>query len=235
MKHPATYTDTLLPVLAAMLPADRALRILDPFAGTGKIATLRRWLPLATCYGTEIEPEWAATTPGVIVANALRLPFPAATFDAIVTSPTYGNRMADHHQARDARPRHTYRHALGRPLHAENSGAMQWGEAYRTFHVAAWTEARRVLRVGGIFVLNVKDHIRHGEVQRVTEWHIEALRGLGFEETTRVAVPCPGQRHGANGHLRVAYEWVIRLGLDAQAPCGLCRRAPGHSREITNK
>ena len=34
---------------------------------------------------------------------------------------------------------------------------------------------------------------------------------LGFVCTRRVHVPCPGQRHGANGHLRVDYESVIQL------------------------
>jgi hypothetical protein len=51
---------------------------------------------------------------------------------------------------------------LGRPLTPGNSGALQWGEEYRALHVAVWTECRRVLKPGGIFVLNVKDHIRGG-------------------------------------------------------------------------
>ena len=111
--------------------------------------------------------------------------FGDATFDAICTSPTYGNRMADHHNARDASPRHTYRHVLGRPLTRGNSGALQWGdgiagEEYRALHVAVWTECRRVLKPGGIFVLNVKDHIRGGVLQEVTKWHSVALLMLGF-------------------------------------------------------
>lgn len=39
--------------------------------------------------------------PRTIVGNALALPFPDATFDAIATSPTYGNRMADSHNAQE--------------------------------------------------------------------------------------------------------------------------------------
>lgn len=209
--HPAPYNSALLPIFVAMLLPARPLLILDPFAGSGRIHQLRALLPGVIAIGVELEPEWARLAAPTAVATALRLPFPTNAFDAIVTSPTYGNRMADHHHARDAGPRHTYRHALGRPLHAENSGAMQWGDAYRAFHVAAWTEARRVLKPGGILVLNVKDHIRRGARQEVTAWHVQALRGLGFAEITRVAVPCPGQRHGANGRLRVDYEWVIRF------------------------
>ena len=48
---------------------------------------------------------------------------------------------------------------------------MQWGDAYRSFHVKAWREAWRVLRPGGRFVLNIKDHIRNGERMPVTDWH----------------------------------------------------------------
>ena len=100
---------------------------------------------------------------------------------------------------------------LGRPLTPGNSGALQWGEEYRALHVAVWTECRRVLKPGGIFVLNVKDHIRGGVLQEVTNWHAVTLLMLGFVCTRRVHVPCPGQRHGANGHLRVDYESVIQL------------------------
>jgi hypothetical protein len=53
--HPATYTDALLPVFARLLPQGR-VKILDPFAGTGKVARLSAWLPLAEFYGAEIEP-----------------------------------------------------------------------------------------------------------------------------------------------------------------------------------
>jgi len=117
--------------------------------------------------------------------------------------------VADHHEARDISPRHTYRHVLGRPLTPGNSGAMQWGEEYRALRVAVWTECRRVLKPGGIFVLNVKDHIRGGVLQEVSNWHAVTLLILGFVCTRRIHVPCPGQRHGANGHLRVDDESVI--------------------------
>jgi SAM-dependent methyltransferase len=238
--HPAPYTDALLPIMAELLlksdgysvdAGPGPAKILDPFAGTGKIARLRAWLspsgdlmspegPQAEFYGYEIEPEWAeqarAAGCACTTGDSRHMHYPDATFDAICTSPTYGNRMADHHEARDASPRHTYRHVLGRPLTPGNSGALQWGdgiagEEYRALHVAVWTECRRVLKPGGIFVLNVKDHIRGGVLQEVSNWHAVTLLMLGFVCTRRVHVPCPGQRHGANGHLRVDYESVIQL------------------------
>ena len=215
-RHPAPYTDTLLPILAEFLPAGRA-KILDPFAGTGKIARLRSWLPQAEFFGYEIEPEWAdqAREAGCVctTGDSRQMHYPDDMFDAICTSPTYGNRMADHHNARDGSPRHTYRHTLGRPLTPGNSGALQWGEEYRTLHLAVWTECRRVLKPGGILVLNVKDHIRGGVLQEVTTWHAVTLLLLGLICINRVRVPCPGQRHGANGHLRVDYESVLQFRL----------------------
>ena len=105
--------------------------------------------------------------------------FGDATIDAICTSPTYGNRMADHHKARDAAAPHLPA-VLGRPLTPGNSGALQWGDGIAermsttALHVAVWTECRRVLKPGGIFVLNVKDHIRGGVLQEVSNWQCAA-------------------------------------------------------------
>ena len=220
-KHPAPYTDALLPIMAGLLPKGPAL-ILDPFCGTGKVARLQSWLPNAIFYGYEIEPEWAeqARAAGCIVTtgDCRQMHYPNNYITAICTSPTYANRLADHHAARDNSPRHTYRHTLGRPLSPGNSGQLQWGDAYRAFHLEAWTECRRVLQPGGFLVLNVKDHIRKGELQPVTNWHAVTLLMLGFTCTARVHVPCPGQRHGANGHLRVNYESVLLFRAPPSCP-----------------
>lgn len=212
-RHPARYTEALLPVMAAALRGYP--RILDPFGGVGGIFKLRAWLPNAQIEAVEIEPEWAAADSRITLGNALALPWPAASFDAICTSPAYGNRMADHHEARDDSTRYTYRHALGRPLSADNAGAMQWGNAYRDFHSLAWTEALRVLRTGGRFVLNCKNHFRRGRLQEVTEWHIAELERQGCAVVELHSVACPGQRHGQNAHKRVTHETVavlLRLG-----------------------
>ena len=213
VRHPARYSVELLPTLAMYLHG--CTRILDPFGGVGGIFALAPFLPGCQIEAVEIEPEWAGQDPRVTVGNALVLPWPAMTFDAVCTSPCYGNRMADHHEAHDASRRNTYRHALGRPLHPDNAGALQWGDGYRAFHLCAWTEARRVLSPGARFVLNVKDHIRAGQRMMVTDWHVQALTRLGFRLVERSEVACPGQRRGANGHLRVDAESVILFELSS--------------------
>lgn len=203
--HPAKFTDSILDAVRPFLPGVGT--VLDPFAGTGKVHLLAT--PTLRTVGVEIEPEWATMHPSTVVGNALALPFGDNTFDAIVTSPTYGNRMADHHEARDGSKRMTYRHTLGRKLHEANSGAMQWGREYKEFHLATWREALRVLRPGGTFVLNCSDHVRKGEVQRVTMWHWQALWTFGLRTVAVRKVATPRMRYGQNGNTRVAHEWVI--------------------------
>ena len=215
-KHPARYSDPLLPVFAQMLRETDCQHIHDPFAGTGRIFELRKNGYTGTITASELEPEWAAMHPETEIANALQLPYPDESFDAIVTSPTYGNRMADHFTPGDGwenarSTRNTYTHAIGRKLHPHNSGAMQWGDEYRAFHRQAWTETRRVIRPGGYLILNISDHIRGGQRQPVTEWHIHTLTALDFSLIRSIPVPTRRQRRGQNGHLRTEEEYVIQF------------------------
>lgn len=215
VRHPAKFTDALLPVMADMLAAaelpPKSL-IVDPFAGTGKgvdyFIEHTPWF----AQGIELEPEWAAQSEHVTVGNALALPYPDGFVDAIVTSPAYGNRMADHHEAKDASRRNTYRHALGRPLSDDSSAGLQWGPAYCDFHERAWDEACRVLRPGGLFLLNIKDHVRKGEVQCVTLWHVVTLVGVfDLNIVDEVEILCPGNHQGQNGAARVDHESLVLL------------------------
>lgn len=200
-KHPSKFSDGILAIIDELL--EDADTVLDPFAGVGKIHELKN----RQTTGVEIEPEWADQHPDTIVGNALRLPFPDDEFDAIATSPTYGNRMADHHNAKDGSRRITYKHLLGRDLHEHNSGAMQWGEKYREFHRAAWAEADRVCR--GFMVLNLSDHVRKGKVIHVTKFHQNVLKDLGYVITDIRWVDTPRMKFGSNRDLRVSNEFVI--------------------------
>lgn len=201
-KHPATYTASILERLGQLLAEEpQPLLVLDPFAGAGNLGLLPfRYV------GVEIEREWANSVQG----DARRLPFADGTFGAVATSPTYGNRMADHHNAKDGRHRVSYKHYLGRQLTAGNSGQMHWGEEYRELHRLAWAEAHRVLKPGAACLVNVKDFIRGGERVRVTDWHAEALDAAGFEVEATDEIPVFGMGYGAHRELRVPYEVIIR-------------------------
>jgi len=204
MRHPAKYTDCLLPIFSKYLK--NMDMVLDPFAGTGKLREV-----ITNAVLLEIEFEWASMC-GAIVTDSQHMPFTNNIFDAICTSPTYGNRMADHFIDRKEHKnyvRNTYMHYLNRPLHTNNSGRMQWGEKYRNLHINVWNECKRVLKANGIFILNISDHIRNGKQINVSEWHVNILREIGFGLLEIIKVKTPRQRMGKNSKLRVEYEYVF--------------------------
>lgn len=217
-RHPATFSVQLAPLLSSLIHSTPHPRgpVLDPMAGIGRHH-------LATHYN-ELEPEWAAQCPGpnVTIADARHLPYPSNTFPVVITSPVYGNRMSDHHNARDDSTRNTYRHTLGRPLHRYNTGQLQWntgnhlGNTYKSLHEEIWREVLRVLMPGGVFILNVKDHYRKYVLQPVTHWHDSFLRSLGLSKMISRYVSTPGNRYGENGELRVDGESVIVYGKSAE-------------------
>lgn len=165
-------------------------------------------------YGLEIEPEWAELHPRTKCGDVLHLrKYYRRTFDAIVVSPTYGNRMADHHNARDASLRRSYFHDKGSALHPNNSGQMYWGDRYRELHEAAWYQCSNVIPTGGLFILNIKNHIKRGVEQKVRQWHLKALRQVGFKRLESIPVTTPSMKAGENRDLRLTeYVYVLRKG-----------------------
>lgn len=133
-RHPAKYTDKFIPIFAEMLVGRQ--KVLDPMAGTGKIGLIKDYGFEGAVYANDLEFEWVVQAKenkcdvfSMYDAGAMR--YEDGEFDGICTSPTYGNRMADHHNAKDSSKRNTYTHAIGRKLHEENTGKMQWGETYK--------------------------------------------------------------------------------------------------------
>lgn len=211
IKHPATYTDSFIPLFAERL--QNCSTVYDPFGGTGKLALIKEHGYQGKIFCSELEPEWTKQYDGIdrwLIGDSAKTDFiKDGYFDAICTSPTYGNRMADHHEAKDASKRITYRHRLGRALSDENTGKMQWGANYKEKHIEIYKELHRVLKVGGIFILNISDHIRAGSVVKVAKWHKEALESLGFALQEELSVSTPRMGFGANSHLRVPDEKIF--------------------------
>lgn len=112
--HPAKFSRKILDAIEEIVArewehlggehAPHPVKIIDPFAGVGLVHRLADHPVMGHRYetvGIELEPEWAAADPRTLVGDALSLPFETGSFHAGVTSPCYGNRMADHHEARD--------------------------------------------------------------------------------------------------------------------------------------
>lgn len=178
--HPAMFSDAVLDAFRELLGEHHdgdGRRLLDPFAGTGRIHELR---PDWDTVGVELEPEWACLHPDTIHGDSRQLPFPHDSFDGVATSPAYGNRLADSYNAYDPQARRSYSIDLGRPLTAGNGAGLQWGPEYRQLHVAVWTDCVRVLRPGGLLLLNCKDHQRDRRIVSVTGWHVRTLVALGL-------------------------------------------------------
>lgn len=204
--HPAKYNDDLLDVIAAHL--EPGWKILDPMAGVGRVHELADRADVRT-WGVELEHEWATRHDRTVCYDARHVNhlFKKGSFDAVVTSPGYGNRMADAYDGRDGSRRHTYRIDLGRPLTEGSGAALQWGPAYRALHAEIWDAV--IPMTAHRFILNIKNHVRDGAVQRVAEWHITYLLASGLTLTAIEPVQCAGVRHGANATARVDHELVV--------------------------
>lgn len=250
--HPARFSRAVLSELRSMLTCEvervGRVRVIDPFAGVGLVHELAD--ERVETIGVEIQPEWAAAHPDTTCANVLDFArsWEREAFDVLLTSPAYGNRMADSHDARDEcrtcagdgyyldqRPpdfaritceackgsgltmRNTYTHALQRsgakPVeHDDNAVVMQWGARYREFHDAVWASCSSyLLRPGGLVLLNVKNHVRRSEVQRVVEFHVNSWLRLRYTIEEARPIETRGLAYGANHDVRTPHELIIAL------------------------
>lgn len=186
--HPATFPEAIYGFFDQIVPANA--NVLDPFAGKGGIHKLNG-LNGRTTTGIELEAEWAECHPRTIVGTALDLPFSDNEFDAVVTSPAYGNRLADSY-AGDGTLRFSYRISLGRPLTDGSGAGLHWGDDYRTMHETALKEMIRVTKPEGLIVINMKDHQRQGEHQAVCDWWAYTMTDHGLTITDRILMHSGG-------------------------------------------
>jgi SAM-dependent methyltransferase len=216
---PASYSAEILESIRRLTPAN-AVRILDPFAGPNGIARLQDTLGTFSnstgrrYLGVEIEPEWAKQGVDTIVGDATKLrEMPGVVAfapDMVVTSPPYGNRMADQYlgDAKGSR-RHTYAIALGRTLDYGSMARYQWGPRYQTIFSEGVREIYGILPVGGHFILNIANHYRKHQLQLVVPWAVERVLARPFELRSWDSVKARKMRHGENHEVRDDYEQVF--------------------------
>jgi tRNA G10 N-methylase Trm11 len=207
-KHPAKYSDSFIPIFADVLKNTN--NVLDPMAGTGKISLIQDYGYSGNIYCHDIL-DWGELKHEDVkwkFGDASSLDYETNFFDAICTSPVYGNRMSDHFNSKDGSKRLTYRHGFGSELSKENTGRMQWGGRYREKHTDIYKDCKRVLKESGLFVINTSDHIRKGEVVPVTDWHEQTILNMGFVLIERVNIKTPRMGFGANSTARVGHEVI---------------------------
>jgi tRNA G10 N-methylase Trm11 len=246
--HPARFSPSLLPVLRRHL-ADVNGLICDPMGGPGGIYSIARPDQFTVC--VDIEPEFAeaaaderrrASVPGMVYCGDSR---DLATltggkmFDAIVTSPAYGNRLADGY--RPTASCSSYAQSLKRPVDPANGGGLHWwpdqrGDRYRTLHAEIADAAVTSLCPGGRFVLNVSDFykvLRTGEPSqrmRVVAWWVETLLTLGLDLYAFERVETPRLTRGENRH-RFPYEVVASF----TKPTDVERQVTSTTRKTTDR
>ena len=180
----------------------RPLRILDPMAGEGSIFDIGHAPPLlGSSVKLHIEASdifaWHYQREEVRIVDATSLDWPDDSFDLIITSPPYGNRMADKLSI-DGDNRVTYADRRGTDAGPNDATGLPWGEKYRRLMATIWVECWRVVRPGGLIVVDCKDHVRQGYMEPVTEWHMKAIENLGGQFTYLRHARSPGNRSTAN-------------------------------------
>lgn len=109
--HPAKFSASVLSAIKEI--TRRRIKkgefVLDPFGGTGRIHDLADEMGWKSA-AVEIEPEWAAMHPRTKQGDSTKLTKMAWLkrlvtryfgIAAVITSVCYGNRMADHHNAKE--------------------------------------------------------------------------------------------------------------------------------------
>lgn len=224
--HPAKYSDIILEALRVRIndeyrrindgvpAAEREpITVFDPFAGVGRIWRLHR-AGSVHVEAMELEPEWAGHDPRTVVGDSITyMRSTDRRYDAIATSISYGNRLADCHDARDGSDRKSYRHMLGRMPTEGSSCVLPWGRRYKAFHAEFYRLVARCLVPGGLLLLNVSNFQRQGVMINAVQWHDGACWGAGLEQAPgrHLTLPTPRMRKGQNHEARAESEVILRF------------------------
>lgn len=246
-KHPAKFSPEVIDVLRVLVRAESRRQqvprplVLDSFGGVGRIHQLD---DIAVTQAVELRPRWAACHARTRCGDATRLPhWWSRRFHVWATSPCYGNRLRDHHEARDtckncdgrgghengdgARPcavckgsgrsvRRSYAHDYGEPFtHANDAGVLRFGTAaYDRLHLRAYQQAHRCVVDGGGALLNVSAFVERKEMVDTVPWHRDAMRSVGWRYVRTVPVVTKRMTFGANRE-RAPHEVVLVFRKDA--------------------
>ena len=209
-KNPAKFTDSIIDVIASKISEWGGQMFLDPFGGSGKVASIKNLIQCEV-HCNDIEKGWKEDYPVDKWYNqdAEFLDTNGILYDAIITSPTYGNRMADHHNAKDGSKRITYTHRYGEKLSEGNTGVMHFGKEYKLKHTNIFRHLIHLIHNNGLVMVNVSNFIRRGEEVDVVGWWKEMLSSLGLVFVEEVLIDTPRMRFGANREKRVNKESLL--------------------------
>ena len=209
-RHPATWNDALIAAAVELIDhhTEEPGILIDPMAGEG-----RHYEALADAGWTLILSDihaWPHRSSRVVHGDATDIARDDNSIDVLLTSPPFGNRLADKMSTDDDR-RITYADRRGCDTADNDAAGLQWGSAYRSTMQDIWTETARVLRDDGLAVIDIKDHIRRDVRQHVTAWTVDAWQQLGWTVTDIIPVPAIGYRGVRHDRARTDAHSLIAL------------------------
>lgn len=207
--HPAKYSLPLLPSLAQYAYGD----ILDIMGGTGRAGLLKKYNSnIKTVTINELEREWSEQAyengvDKVITGNAKDL---GGIYDCIVTSPPYGNRMADNFKpSKPDSMRRRYVGDLGRNVSKGSVCCLHFGRGYEEEITVIFDAVIKNVCFKR-FILNVSNFIRRYQEVDVIGWYKAYFNSRGFLLVNEQKIITRRQKGvGANTSLRVLTESVL--------------------------
>jgi hypothetical protein len=204
--HPAKFSNELLPALAKHCYGD----IIDIMAGTGKAGLLKRYnTKIKSVTINELEEEWAMQAKDnmvdtIIIGDARNL---SGWYDCIVTSPPYGNRMADNFKpSKPDSMRRRYAGDLGRNPSAGSVCCSHFGRGYEFQMLEILSCVLKNIQHSRI-VWNTSNFIRNFVEVDVFSFYNKLFISSGYSMVAHEKIETKRQKGvGANTHLRVKYE-----------------------------